>query len=117
MIFETMIYGLGAIVALALTGLALLYLGRFLNWIERSEIARQQAEAAEERGRRSVSAPAAAASEPEGVPAHHVAAIAAAVAAYGFRVVHIADDSTGRAWATEGRRMHQMSHQVSHRAH
>jgi hypothetical protein len=91
--------------------LALRYIGRGLVWIERAEIARQKAEAAEERKRKSAATQARqAAQAPEGVPPHHVAAIAAAVATYGYRVVHIAEDASGRAWAAEGRWMHQTSH-------
>ncbi|RAI16877.1 hypothetical protein, partial [Rhodoblastus acidophilus] len=55
-------------------------------------------------------APAAPRVEAPGVPAHHVAAIAAAVAACGYRVVHIADAGAGHAWAAEGRWLHQTSH-------
>jgi len=111
MTFETLIYGLGAIAALVVLWLAVRYVARFLTWIERSEIARQQAEAAEERKRKSAAAPSRPAAEaPEGVPADHVAAIAAAVATYGYRVVHIADTASGHAWASEGRWLHQTSH-------
>ena len=55
--------------------------------------------------------------EPADVPAEHVAAIAAAVAALGsgFKVVHIADAQTGLDWVTEGRWAHQTSHQTSRR--
>ncbi len=54
---------------------------------------------------------------PADVPAEHVAAIAAAVAALGdgFKIVHIADAATGRDWVTEGRWAHQTSHQTSRR--
>jgi hypothetical protein len=100
------------IVALAVLSVAVRYIGRFLAWVERSEIARQKAEVEEERKRKSPPAapsnPAAAA--PEGVPADHVVAIAAAVAAFGFRVVHIDDAASGHAWASEGRWQHQTSH-------
>lgn len=51
-----------------------------------------------------------AAPEAAGVPAAHVVAITAAVAASGYRVVHIADPASGSAWASEGRRIHQTSH-------
>ncbi len=100
------------IVALAVLWVAVRYLARFLTWIERSEIARQKAEAAEELKRKATSPPsrAAAVAAPEGVPADHLVVIAAAVAAYGFRVVHIEDAATGHAWASEGRWQHQMSH-------
>ena len=118
---ETLKFAIGAIVVVAVLWQALKYLGRFLSWVERSEIARQKAEAAEEAARKkaaaakSVSAaPAAgrreAASQTMGVPADHVVAIAAAVAAYGVRVVHIEDAATGSVWAAEGRWLHQTSH-------
>ena len=41
-----------------------------------------------------------------------VAAIAAAVAACGARVIHIADTATGHAWAAEGRWLQQTSHRL-----
>jgi Na+-transporting methylmalonyl-CoA/oxaloacetate decarboxylase gamma subunit len=112
---STMLDWIGVIAALVVLWLAVRYLGRFLSWVERSEIARQKAEAAAEAARRKSAASPAAASvaaprEPEGVPADHVVAIAAAVAAYGFRVIHIADAATGNAWASEGRWLHQTSH-------
>ncbi len=85
---------------------------RFLSWVEQSEIARQKAEDDAERKAAAARAVSAAPrAEPEGVPAEHIAAIAAAVAAFGFRVIHI-DDQAGHAWASEGRWMHQTSHQV-----
>src|SRR5271166_1863590 len=46
MTFETLKFAIGAIAALAVLCIAVVYLGRFLSWIERSEIARQKAEAA-----------------------------------------------------------------------
>lgn len=121
MTFEIIKTGLGAIAILVVLWFAVAYVGRFLSWVERSEIARQKAEAAGQAKRKiaaaRVATPSAAASELDGVPAGHIAAIAAAVAAYGFRVVHIADHATGHAWASEGRWMHQTSHQVSHHPH
>jgi di/tricarboxylate transporter len=118
---ETLKFVIGAIVVVAVLWQAIKYLGRFLSWVERSEIARQKAEAAEEASRKNAAAAQAvarapatsqidAASEFEGVPADHVVAIAAAVAAYGVRVVHIEDAATGSAWAAEGRWLHQTSH-------
>jgi hypothetical protein len=95
---------LGAVVAVAALWFAITRLARFLSWVEQSEIARQEAEKA------GAVAPGAAPPAPEGVPPHHVAAIAAAVAACGYRVVHIADAGAGHAWAAEGRRLHQTSH-------
>jgi hypothetical protein len=115
MTFETIKFGLGAIVAIIVLWFAMVYLGRFLSWIERSEIERQKAEALEEAERKNDAARSAApalAPGLEGVPAHHVAVIAAAVAALGYRVAHIADTTTGHAWAAEGRWMHQTSHRT-----
>ena len=116
MTLETLFGWLAAFVAVFVLALAVRYLARFLTWVERSEIARQQAEADAERMRKSaLSRPVAA--DASGVPAEHVAAIAAAVATYRYRVVHIADTGSGHAWAAEGRWMHQTSHQTSHRTH
>jgi hypothetical protein len=108
-------FALEAAVAVVVLWFAVTRLVRFLSWVEQSEIARQAAEAAERKkpASRPV-APAvapAAAPEHDGIPAHHVAAIAAAVAACGYRVAHIADPRTGSAWATEGRWLQQTSHQ------
>lgn len=112
MILGTVTTILDVIVGLFVLYFAIRYLGRFLQWIERSEIARQKAEAEAERKKKAAAAPApaAAAPEPAGVPADHVAAISAAVAAIGARIVHIEDATTDNAWAAEGRWMHQMSH-------
>src|SRR5271166_3777892 len=99
MTFETLKFAIGAIAALAVLCIAVVYLGRFLSWVERSEIARQKAEAAAEVERKKAVAPAVVAPELDGVPAHHIVAIAAAVAAYGYRVIHIEDAPSGHAWA------------------
>jgi len=111
---ETVKLALGAIAALIVLWFAISRLARFLSWVERSEIARQQAEAELKKAvalKPAASAPPpVAARAPDGIPPHHVAAIAAAVAAYGYRVVHIADPGTGHAWAAEGRWRHQTSH-------
>ena len=87
---ETLKFVIGAIVVVAVLWLVLTRLGRFLSWVERSEIARQKAEAAEDAGRKQAAAakavalaPAASRVDAAGVPADHVVAIAAAVAAYG----------------------------------
>jgi hypothetical protein len=97
------------VVALAVAWVAVRNLARFLTWVEKSEIARQKAEAEAERRKAAPPKPAAAPA-PEGVPADHVVAIAAAVAAIGYRVVHIDDSASGAAWASEGRWQHQTSH-------
>jgi hypothetical protein len=121
MTWETLKLALGVIAALGILWFAVLCLSRFLSWVERSEIERQKAEAELKKAASRTAAPAKVArepdSEPNGVPAHHVAVIAAAVAAYGYRVVHIADAGTGHAWAAEGRWLHQTSHRTSPRTH
>ncbi len=91
---------------------AIVGLLRLLSWIERSEIARQAAEAAAERHRSVPAAAPAPAQSPAGVPADHLAVIAAAVAAMGdgLKVIHLVDTATGRVWALEGRWTHQTSH-------
>lgn len=109
--FETARDVFAVIGCIATLWLAIKWLGRGLAWIERTEIERQEAEAKTARV-----APRAAASNatpgPEMVPAEHVAAIAAAVAALGggLRLVTIDDPTQGHAWALEGRWMHQTSH-------
>jgi glutaconyl-CoA/methylmalonyl-CoA decarboxylase subunit delta len=94
--------------------LAMRLVAAFLGWVERSEIARQAAEAEAERAATAPGAPAAPREvRPAvgGIPPEHVAAIAAAVAMMGSaRVVLIEDNATGQAWATEGRWQHQTSH-------
>jgi hypothetical protein len=114
MAFEYVIDFLAVIVASAGAWWGAKYFLRLLGWIERSEIARQKAEAAAERKRVAVARATTpiAVQEPTGVPADHVVAIAAAVAACGFKVVHIADAATGHAWASEGRWIHQTSHRT-----
>lgn len=100
---------LAVIGAAACVVVAMRLVGAFLAWVERSEIARQAAEA--ERVARAP-APAAPVAAPRGgIPAAHVAAISAAVAMMGgTRVVRIEDNATGQAWAFEGRWQHQTSH-------
>ena len=116
MTFETLKFALEVIAVLGGLYFALVYLSRFLSWVERSEIARQKAEAELKKAAPRAAAPTTVVHERDdehgGVPAHHVAAIAAAVAAYGYRVVHIADAGTGNAWAAEGRWLHQTSHRT-----
>jgi len=116
--FETLKFGLGAIVVVVVLWQALKYLGRFLTWVERSEIARQAAEAAAGPARPAPRASAPPAND-EGIPAEHVAAIAAAIAALGegLKVIHLSDPATGHAWSAEGRWMHQTSHASAHRPH
>ncbi|MCW2275700.1 hypothetical protein GJ654_12805 [Rhodoblastus acidophilus] len=108
---ESLKLALGGIVAAFALWFALKQVLRFLGWVEKSEIARQAAEAAEAAERKKAARSAAApVVEPQGIPPHHVAAIAAAVAACGYRVAHIADPRTGGAWAAEGRWLQQTSH-------
>jgi hypothetical protein len=87
-------------------------LGRFLSWIERSEIARQEAEAAAQRSRKAPAPAPALMSHPDAIPAAHVAAIAAAVGAIGgaHAIVHISLAGTASAWVAEGRWLQQTSH-------
>jgi hypothetical protein len=110
MLVDILKLALGAVVL----WFAVVWLSRFLSWVERSEIARQKAEAESRKAAPPASpyaaAPAIVTPEREGVPAHHIVVIAAAVAAYGYKVVHIADAGAGRAWASEGRWQHQTSH-------
>lgn len=89
---------------------SVLWIGRGLGWIERSEIERQQAEAVA--GRAAKATPAPTSPAPEAIPPAHVAAIAGAVAAMGggLRVVMIEDAGSGHNWAAEGRWQHQTSH-------
>lgn len=105
-------FALVAVAAAVALWFAVTRLIRFLSWVEKSEIARQAAESAARKKTPSGAAPAPVAAENTGIPAHHVAAIAAAVAACGYRVAHIADPRTGSAWAAEGRRLLQTSHQT-----
>jgi glutaconyl-CoA/methylmalonyl-CoA decarboxylase subunit delta len=105
---QTLKLALGGIAAAVVLWFAAKQLARFLGWVEASEIARQAAEAAERRKPAPQAAPAIA--PQDGIPAHHVAAIAAAVAACGYRVAHIADARTGSAWSAEGRWLQQTSH-------
>jgi len=93
--------------------LAMRIVAAFLGWVERSEIARQAAEAEAERAAKAPAAATPAAARPvaAGIPPEHVAAIAGAVAMMcNARVVRIEDNATGQAWATEGRWQHQTSH-------
>jgi hypothetical protein len=100
------IIGAGACLWLGFTGLKGLS-----AWTRRSAIGRRQAGAAA--AREEVEAVQfATASAPLGVPADHLVAIAAAVAAVsdGLKIVHIADSATGRVWTSEGRWLNQTSH-------
>lgn len=110
---DLVIDGLAVIGAGTCLWWAVRVLGAFLGWIERSEIARQAAEASSgSTGARAAGVSAAAISG--GIPAEHVAAIAAAVtmAMEGHRVVLIEDKASGQAWTSEGRWQHQTSHRV-----
>ena len=102
---------LAAIGAAACVVVAMRLVGAFLAWVERSEIARQAAEAEAERVARAPAPTAPVVVARGGIPAGHVAAISAAVAMMGgTRVVRIEDNATGQAWAFEGRWQHQTSH-------
>lgn len=108
MIFDAVINVLAVIGAGTCAYGAIAALDRLLHW---------KAEPAAERMRNPEAPAAPARPEPGDVPAEHVAAIAAAVAALGsgFKVVHIAGAPTGLDWVTEGRWAHQTSHQTSRR--
>jgi hypothetical protein len=87
-------------------------LGRFLTWIERSEIARQKAEAEAKKSRNAPAPGPAPASQPGAIPAAHLAAISAAVGAIGgaHAIVHISVPGAASVWAVEGRWLQQTSH-------
>lgn len=108
--FDMLATVLAVIAAGAILWWGVLKLGRFLSWVEKSEIARQAAEAAAKQSRK---APAhAPRSQPEGIPAAHIAAIAAAVGAIdgAHAIVHISVAGSASSWAVEGRWMQQTSH-------
>ena len=115
MTMELVLNVVAVIVAGACLWWAVRGLGAFLAWVERSEIARQAAETA---AAKPIVVPSATAGPAPvvrgGIPAEHVAAIAAAVAVVmeGHRVVLIEDDASGLLWASEGRWQHQTSHRV-----
>ena len=110
--FDTLKTIVVVIVAGAAVWWGAILLGRFLSWIERSEIARQKAEAAAKQSLKAQASAAAFKSDPGGIPAAHVAAIAAAVGAIGgaHKIVHISVAGAASVWAAEGRWMHQTSH-------
>lgn len=113
---ETATTVLAVIGAVSLVWWVLRALGAFLAWVERSEIERQTREAAAEAAVAAPSKPAKVrrAAVAEGLPAEHVAAIAATVAAIldGHRVVLIEDTASGAHWSAEGRWLHQTSHRL-----
>lgn len=111
---ELVIDTLAVIGAAACVYVAMRIVAAFLGWVERSEIARQAAEAEAERAVRTPATPVPVVAAPTGgIPPEHVAVIAAAVAAMGTgRVVLIEDSAGGQGWATEGRRQHQTSHRT-----
>jgi glutaconyl-CoA/methylmalonyl-CoA decarboxylase subunit delta len=109
--FDTLTIVAAAIGATLVLWWVAIRLGRFLSWIERSEIARQQAEGEAQQSHKA-SASSARESRPGAIPAAHVAAIAAAVGARGGAqsIVHIAVAGTASTWAVEGRWLQQTSH-------
>lgn len=89
----------------------------FLGWVQTSEIERQAREAAAARkpaastpvvARAPVASPAA----NDDIPADHLVAIAAAVAAMGDFHVVLIGDAPAHTWANEGRWLHQTSHRL-----
>lgn len=95
------VYGLGAVIALGAAVLIKLIVVA-LAWADRPQ---PQAAAS----------PASPAVE-DGIPAHHLVAIAAAAhAMFGaHRIVHIGAARSGAGWAAEGRFAHHGSHNISH---
>lgn len=110
------IYALAALVA-AVIAVVIRGVVWLLGWLERPAASRA-AGAGPAPDRATLPGPAlampAAGAEParETIPAEHVAAIAAAVAATlgGRRVVRIDDPHTGASWAARGRATHTGSH-------
>jgi len=122
MTFETLTEIFAGIGVAACLWWAVVLAGRLRGRAERPANAGEQAAASQGRGSPPVSPPEnygpvnalapSKAEEAGGVSAEHVAAIAAAVAASGYRVVHIADPASGSAWVSEGRWIHQTSHRT-----
>ncbi|MCA1908521.1 MAG: hypothetical protein LDL39_09175 [Magnetospirillum sp.] len=99
------VYGLGAVIALGAAVLIKLIVVA-LAWADRPQAQPQL---------QPVATPARPAVE-DGVPAHHLVAIAAAAhALFGaHRIVHIGAARSGAGWAAEGRFAHHGSHNISH---
>ncbi|OJX79971.1 hypothetical protein [Magnetospirillum sp. 64-120] len=97
------VYGLGAVIALGAAVLIKLIVA-VLAWADRPD-AQPQAVAS------SVSSAVA-----EGIPAHHLVAIAAAAHATlgAHRIVHIGPARSGAGWSAEGRFAQHGSHNISH---
>lgn len=106
------IYGLAIAVAMGAALLIKLIVGA-LAWSERRGEA-PAAPAASLNADAAVAAPVPAGAD--GIPPHHLVAIAAAAhAALGaHRILHIGAAASGRIWSTEGRMAQHSSHQPSH---
>ncbi|WP_294534515.1 hypothetical protein [uncultured Rhodoblastus sp.] len=111
MTFNTLTTIFAVLAGGALLWWGILKLGKFLQWVERSEIERQAAEAAAKKSSKAPAPKLALASLHGAIPAAHLAAIAAAVGAIGgvHAIVHISLAGTAN-WASEGRRLQQTSH-------
>ena len=105
MTLETLTDIFAAIGAAACLWWGVVLTGRLSRRIDRPGALRQEDEA------RRLAPDSPSAKGEEAIPAEHVAAIAAAVAACGHRVVHI-DPTGGSAWVSEGRWIHQTSHRT-----
>jgi hypothetical protein len=112
MIFNTLTTILVVIGGGAFLWWGALKLGKFLQWVERSEIERQAAEAAAKKSLKAAAPKLARESLHGAIPAAHLAAIAAAVGAIGgaHAIVHISLAGTASVWASEGRWLQQTSH-------
>jgi hypothetical protein len=99
------IYGLAVVVAMAGAVLIKLIVG-VLAFGERRAAAAAPAP---------VKAPPVAAAIAQGIPAHHLVAIAAAAHAMvgAHRILHIGGAAAGRGWSTEGRLAQHSSHHPS----
>lgn len=96
------VYGLGAAIALGAAVLIKLIVA-VLAWTDRPHS-------------QPAAAPVVTTARDDGVPAHHLVAIAAAAHALvgAHRIVHIGAARSGAGWSAEGRFAHHGSHNISH---
>lgn len=97
------VYGLGAAIALGAAVLIKLIVA-VLAWADRPQAQPQAV------------APSVTPAVADGIPAHHLVAIAAAAHAMvgAHRIVHIGATRSGGGWSAEGRFAHHGSHNISH---